>query len=42
MEESHQRVRTILNEKREHLEIISQTLLEKETILGDELRELLG
>src|SRR5210317_179385 len=42
MEECHQRVRTILNEKREHLEIISQTLLEKETILGDELRELLG
>jgi cell division protease FtsH len=42
MEECHQRVRTILTEKKEHLEIISQTLLEKETILGDELRELLG
>jgi cell division protease FtsH len=42
MEECHQRVRTILTEKREHLEIISQTLLEKETILGDELQELLG
>jgi cell division protease FtsH len=41
MEECHKRVTTILNEKREHLEIISQTLLEKETILGDELRELL-
>ena len=41
MEESHQRVRTILTEKRDQLEIVSQTLLEKETILGDELKELL-
>ena len=41
MEECHQRVRTILIEKREQLELISQTLLEKETILGEELQELL-
>jgi cell division protease FtsH len=41
MEECHQRVITILTEKRAQLEIISQTLLEKETILGDELQELL-
>ena len=41
MEECHQRVRTILTEKREQLELISQTLLEKETILGEELQELL-
>jgi cell division protease FtsH len=42
MEECHQRVRTILTEKRAQLETISKTLLEKETILGDELQELLG
>ena len=42
VEESHQRVRKILTEKREQLEIISQTLLEKETLLGEELQELLG
>jgi cell division protease FtsH len=41
MKECHQRVRTILTEKREQLELISQTLLEKETILGDELQKLL-
>lgn len=41
IEESHDRVRKILSEKREQLEVISQTLLEKETILGDELKEIL-
>ena len=41
VEESHQRVRKILTEKREQLEILSQTLLEKETLLGEELQELL-
>jgi ATP-dependent Zn protease len=41
MEECHQRVRTILTAKREQLELISQTLLEKETILGEELQQLL-
>jgi cell division protease FtsH len=41
MEECHQRVRTILTEKREQLELISQMLLAKETILGEELQELL-
>ncbi len=41
MEESHQRVRTILTDKRDQLEIVSQTLLEKETLLGDELKKLL-
>jgi cell division protease FtsH len=41
MEECHQRVITILTEKRAQLEIISQTLLEKETILEEELQELL-
>lgn len=41
IEECHQRVRTILTEKREQLELISRTLLEKETILGDELKQLL-
>jgi cell division protease FtsH len=41
MEECHQRVTTILTEKRAQLEIISQTLLEKETILEEELQELL-
>jgi ATP-dependent Zn protease len=29
-------------EKRDQLEIVSQTLLEKETILGEELQQLLG
>ena len=41
MEECHERVRKILTEKRRHLELISQSLLEKETILGDELKKLL-
>jgi cell division protease FtsH len=41
MSEAHDRVRKILTEKREQLETLSQTLLEKETILGDELKILL-
>jgi cell division protease FtsH len=41
MSEAHDRVKKILTEKREKLEILSQTLLEKETVLGDELKRLL-
>ena len=41
MSEAHERVKKILTEKGHHLEILSQTLLEKETILGDELKKLL-
>jgi cell division protease FtsH len=41
MSEAHDRVKKILTEKREKLEILSQTLLEKETVLGDELKKLL-
>jgi cell division protease FtsH len=39
--EAHDRVKKILTERREHLEILSQTLLEKETIMGGELQRLL-
>jgi cell division protease FtsH len=42
MSEAHDRVKQILSEKREELEVLAQTLLQKETILGDELQELLG
>ncbi len=42
MSEAHDRVKQILSEKREELEVLAQTLLQKETILGDELRKLLG
>jgi cell division protease FtsH len=41
MSEAHERVKKILTEKGQQLEILSQTLLEKETILGDELKKLL-
>jgi cell division protease FtsH len=41
MQACHDRVREILTEKQGQLETISQTLLEKETILGEELQELL-
>ena len=41
MQACHDRVRGILTEKQGQLETISQTLLEKETILGEELQELL-
>jgi cell division protease FtsH len=41
MSEAHERVKKILTEKGQHLEILSQTLLEKETILGEELKKLL-
>ena len=41
MSEAHERVKKILTEKGHQLEILSQTLLEKETILGDELKKLL-
>ena len=41
MEEAHERVRKVLTEKKQQLEVIAQTLLEKETILGDELKDLI-
>jgi ATP-dependent Zn protease len=34
-------IRLALSEKREHLEALAQTLLQKETILGDELQEVI-
>jgi cell division protease FtsH len=42
MNEAHDRVRKILSEKREQLELLTQTLLVKETVLGDEVREIVG
>jgi cell division protease FtsH len=42
VEEAHERVRKMLTERREQLEIVSQKLLEQETLTGDELRELVG
>ncbi|MBW1982546.1 MAG: ATP-dependent zinc metalloprotease FtsH [Deltaproteobacteria bacterium] len=42
MNEAHERVRAILTEKRELLERLAQKLLEKETIVSDELQELFG
>ena len=41
MDEAHDLVRKILAEKKQQLEVIAQTLLEKETILGDELKDLI-
>jgi cell division protease FtsH len=41
MDEAHDLVRKILTEKKQQLEVIAQTLLEKETILGDELKDLI-
>jgi cell division protease FtsH len=42
VEESHQKVRAILAEKREVLEKLAKLLLEKEIVQGEELREMLG
>jgi len=42
MSEAHDRVEQILSEKREHLELCAQALLQKETITGYELQQLLG
>ena len=42
VEKAHERVRKLLTEKREQLEIVSRRLLEQETLTGDELRELVG
>ncbi len=42
VEKAHERVRNILTERRDQLESISQRLLEKETITGEELQELVG
>lgn len=41
IEESYQRVKTILNDKKELLKKVAQTLLEKEVIEGEELRLLI-
>lgn len=40
--EAHTRVRQILTEKRDLLELLTRTLLEKETIAGDDLKKLVG
>ncbi|MEJ2233532.1 MAG: ATP-dependent zinc metalloprotease FtsH, partial [Syntrophobacterales bacterium] len=42
VEKAHERVKTMLTERREQLEIVSQKLLEQETLTGNELRELVG
>jgi cell division protease FtsH len=42
VEEAHERVRKMLTERREQLKIVSQKLLEQETVTGDELRQLVG
>jgi cell division protease FtsH len=41
IKEAHDRVREILTEKRDQLEVLSATLLEKETLQGEELKALL-
>jgi len=41
IEESYQRVKAILNDKKELLQKVAQTLLEKEVIEGEELRMLI-
>jgi cell division protease FtsH len=41
VDESYKKVKTMLSEKREFLEKVAQTLLEKETIDGEELRTLI-
>jgi cell division protease FtsH len=41
MTEAHDRVREILTEKSDQLEILSATLLEKETLQGEDLKELI-
>ena len=40
--EAHERVRAILTDRRQALDTLAQTLLEKETLQGDELTRLLG
>ena len=42
VEKAHERVRKMLTRGRRQLEIVAQELLEKETLTGDELRELVG
>jgi cell division protease FtsH len=42
IEEADQRARTMLTEHRASLDLLTERLLEKEVIEGDELRELLG
>jgi cell division protease FtsH len=42
MEEARQRARKILMEKRSQLDRLSETLLKKETIMGDELKQIIG
>ncbi|MGC8492935.1 MAG: ATP-dependent zinc metalloprotease FtsH [Syntrophobacteraceae bacterium] len=38
---AHRRVKQVLSKEREHLEIVAQALLEKETLTGEELKTLL-
>ena len=42
VEKAHERVRRLLTDKREQLEMVSQKLLEQETLTADELQELVG
>jgi cell division protease FtsH len=42
VEKAHERVRKMLTRGQHQLEIVAQKLLEKETLTGDELRELVG
>jgi cell division protease FtsH len=42
MREAHDRVREILTKKSDQLETLSATLLEKETLQGEELKELVN
>ncbi|OPY66642.1 MAG: ATP-dependent zinc metalloprotease FtsH [Syntrophorhabdus sp. PtaU1.Bin050] len=41
IDEAREKVRTILSKKKSLLETVARTLLEKETIEGDDLRELI-
>jgi cell division protease FtsH len=42
VEKAHERARRLLTDKREQLEMVSQKLLEQETLTADELQELVG
>ena len=42
VEKAHEWAKKMLSDKRQQLEIVSQKLLEQETLTGDELRELVG
>ena len=42
MEQTHQRVRNILSERRKVLDNLAHLLLEKEIVQGEELRQMLS